>query len=362
MKNHQGQQGFTLVELLVVIAIIGILIGLLLPAVQAAREAARRIQCANNLKQIGIALHNFHDINKRLPAGARCEPNFTIAELIGPVDIELLDYMEQTNLNSLIDAAQPWYLQSSVAATTQVQVYRCPSDSGHPKLVRWPFLTPSNPPIGDTYSGTSYAPNIGYNDSPCVRNLFGNPRGIDENCGPFSNNSTVKFAQFKDGLSNTFVWGEAAGSPNLGTGIGSTERVSQSDGAQGVPGIAFHAWITGAYCPSSMYAAGLRYAGGFCSTVENLNKGTRKGEVVTDSYYDENSVTDTRASWEGGPHWVSNFRALHPSGANFLYGDGSVTFVSDTIEHRPDPNNPRIKGAYQMLSTIRGGEVASVNQ
>lgn len=357
---YRPKTGFTLVELLVVIAIIGILVGLLLPAVQAAREAARRTQCANNLKQIGLALHNFHDTHKQFPAGYRFAENSTLTavDAIGPIEVELLDYMEQSNLKGLIDPVLPWFMQSSIAATTIVPTFRCPSDVLSPELVRWPFLTPLGTPVGDTFAGNSYAPNIGFNDSPCAKSMTGAPRSIDPNCGPFAVNSRTRMSHFKDGTSNSFVWGEAAQNLKLGSGIGSTDFVYNDPSVTGVPGTSFHAWMIGASTPSSFFSGGLRYAGGYCSTVERLNKGTRLGEVVTDSFYDESAVTDTRASWEGGPHWVSNFRALHPTGGNFLYGDGSVTFINESIEHRPDPNN---KGVYQALSTIRGGETASAD-
>lgn len=114
-QNNSSRSAFTLVELLVVIAIIGVLVGLLLPAVQAAREAARRMQCSNNLKQIGLATHNYENTHRRLPAG------LTWVRFGGPIDasgtgfIALLDFLEQSNAASLINKQAPWYLQTSTA-------------------------------------------------------------------------------------------------------------------------------------------------------------------------------------------------------------------------------------------------------
>lgn len=118
------KSGFTLVELLVVIAIIGILVGLLLPAVQMARESARRIQCASNLKNVGLALHNFADAYRTLPAGSESYKG-TFQAWSG----RILPYVEQTSLFSQIDFAQPWDAPGSNAAASvkHVPIYLCPS-------------------------------------------------------------------------------------------------------------------------------------------------------------------------------------------------------------------------------------------
>jgi prepilin-type N-terminal cleavage/methylation domain-containing protein len=146
-------RGFTLVELLVVIAIIGVLVALLLPAVQAAREAARRMQCSNHLKQIGLALQNYHDVFDSLPYGARCRtinPSSAGTQTWGPSwYVGILPFCEQKNLSDLIEQraiAQPDY---SVYGTTTNR----PTQAGHNQKIAW-MLCPSSPlPQTDTIGG-----------------------------------------------------------------------------------------------------------------------------------------------------------------------------------------------------------------
>ena len=124
----QRTRAFTLVELLIVIGIIAILIALLLPTIFAAREAARLTQCRNNLKQIGIALHNYHEVYNTLPPGYRFKSR-SATEAVGTLNVSLLPYLEQANLKNLIDPTVPWYLLSPDLARQTVPVFRCPSDA-----------------------------------------------------------------------------------------------------------------------------------------------------------------------------------------------------------------------------------------
>src|SRR5687768_14201020 len=128
---HQSRRGFTLVELLVVIAIIGILVSLLLPAVQAAREASRRASCLNNLKQIGLATHNYHDVYKRLPSSFVLQP--TVPFDSWSVQARLLPYLEQGNIYQGINFSVTYKDSSQVfngvqITSMRVPVYRCPSE------------------------------------------------------------------------------------------------------------------------------------------------------------------------------------------------------------------------------------------
>lgn len=335
--------GFTLVELLVVIAIIGILIGLLLPAVQAVRESARKTQCSNRLRQLGIALQNFDGVHGHLPSGYRYNTTPPIDPLfsaIGPADVEILPYIEQVNLESLLAPELPWFAQSRTAAQTNVSIFRCPSDTAEVMTVD--FLTPYNLPAGDTFAPSSYGWSIGYNDSLGVQANY-RPRRVTKASGVFSIHSITKLTDIRDGASHTFALGEAASDAEMGAGIGSTTPVTSN------LAVSFHPWLLQGAMPTFFHANGSTYAGGWCSTVEPLNK-----FPVTDSYYHHvgGGEYDTRASWEGGPHRVSNFRSLHPNGAFFAFCDGSVRYITDTINMK----------TYRAMSTMRGAEVVSDSQ
>jgi prepilin-type N-terminal cleavage/methylation domain-containing protein/prepilin-type processing-associated H-X9-DG protein len=213
-----NRHGFTLVELLVVIAIIGILVGLLLPAVQAAREAARRMSCGNNLKQVALATHNFETAYKILPSG------YTQANLTGGTPSSLngfqgfsvfyyiLPYMEQTTLYSNMDTK---WAKMSIAATpgsgladTPVVSFLCPSDSVPNESISYP----STGTATQYYGGTSYKANGG--SRPIFATSSTND-GVFMATGPAARKAAsasagirCKFQDITDGLSNTFMFGE----------------------------------------------------------------------------------------------------------------------------------------------------------
>ena len=339
-KPFARRNAFTLVELLVVIAIIGILIGMLLPAVQQVREAARRTACSNNIRQMGLACMNYESSFQQFPAGRIFDFDTSAGSVDPslakvPADVAILDFAEQNNLRNLIDPKLPWFLQQATAAQTAIEMFICPSDTVA-AVFSVPFLTPLNFPVGDQFGASSYLWNIGYNDALAFGPGY-TARPVDENSGVFAFESETTIGSISDGTSNTFAIGEGASGTPLGEGIGSTVQYAGPTFQE-----SWHAWLIQGSMLDPFYSQGVRYAGGWGSTVEQINK-----DITTDSFYDVSAPMDTRASWEGGPHWVSNFRSLHPGGANFWFCDGSTRFLRETIQ----------LDTFRLLSTIRDGQV-----
>ncbi len=303
MANHR--KGFTLVELLVVIAIIGILIALLLPAVQAAREAARRSQCTNNLKQIGVSLQNYHDIYKTLPVGAYscCWGTWMVA---------ILPYIEQANLRALyvdnnkygapVDNARYGHAVNLPVTTKVISTYLCPSD------------TP-NIPFGAGWPVTShnYAANFGNTGL----GQQGNLNGVLFGGAPFnmSGSATVtassfKFSDVRDGLSNTILVSEmlqATGSDLRG--------FSWWGGAAGFT----------TYLPPNSFSPDVPYQN--CVNRPALNLPC---------------VTPPTAALPA----MLGSRSQHIAGVLSVMGDGSVHFFGDAIN----------LFVWRGLATTRGGE------
>ncbi|MDR3639375.1 MAG: DUF1559 domain-containing protein [Isosphaeraceae bacterium] len=200
--------GFTLIELLVVIAIIAVLIALLLPAVQAAREAARRAQCVNNLKQIGLALHNYISANETFPPAAldtTTTPGTTIANGgFGPLS-RLLPFTEQSAIynaqNFSIDVinGNPGVWINSTAAHTRISEFLCPSDLAP----TWPTIT-GDPAVSP---GVNYFASVGSSLEFTYTQTSGPPNGIFFHTGT-GGRPPVKLAEIRDGTSNTIAFGE----------------------------------------------------------------------------------------------------------------------------------------------------------
>ena len=219
MKRQFNARGFTLVELLVVIAIIGILVGLLLPAVQAAREAARRMQCSNNLKQIGLAMHNYESAHRVFPPGCiyvwplAPAPDLNVAIQQGNWSwgAFILPYVEQTSLyntigvSSLSMAASMDVPANLAAMKIPIPTFRCPSDIGPDLNTGRLFSSASNAQTNQAIASASY---IGVNSSGELRRAKGFASGAAN--GMFAMNQPTSIASVSDGTSNTLMVGERA--------------------------------------------------------------------------------------------------------------------------------------------------------
>ena len=224
------QPGFTLVELLVVIAIIGILVALLLPAVQSARESARRTECANNLKQIGLALHNFESSFKYLPPGGvsgstelEVHKRFNIA--LGTTHswtVFTLPYMEEQNLSDGYDWSVSWNnAANEPVRTTFVDTFQCPSTPERNEFC----VTSGNVKAAPA----DYAPNNAINSALLALGLI-DQESFDNRNGVMRVNELCRFANITDGLSNTLVIAEDAGRPGRYRTGGKKISGTQSDG------------------------------------------------------------------------------------------------------------------------------------
>jgi prepilin-type N-terminal cleavage/methylation domain-containing protein/prepilin-type processing-associated H-X9-DG protein len=319
-SRQRGTRGFTLVELLVVIAIIGILVALLLPAIQAAREAARRMQCTNNLKQIALGTQNYHDRLGSFPPGTLLKRFSSRPRMRGPsLFIFTLNEMEQTSMYGQLDLNDPLNNeaggQSSLSATV-LPVLVCPSD-----------VIKQNPVEHDTsgrwHGLTSYGGNGGTGGSH--RFLCPDPPlglktgGMFFETGPFSNpnpdQSPVKMADVLDGTSNTLFFGERSHFDTV-----------------------FDTWASGAGEQPIGDYGWWHTAGGLAIVDATL---TTSAPI--------NYLTDTSEP-DFACRRVSAFGSLHPGGANFALVDGSVRFISASIE----------LATYRSLSTRAGGEAVGV--
>lgn len=455
MTSRPRKSGFTLVELLVVIAIIGILIALLLPAVQVAREAARRMNCQSNMKQIGVAMHNYNTSLGSFPPGivalAYDETAGDEFDRFGGDAFfnngfaSLLPYMEQDAIAELWDPNRGWYNQPALTngtTTTPNPIYStvvppfvCPSNSDKDNPVSASFFRTLLDSIAGALSvdanglieriGLEFALGDyllckGVSDAWCLPNglILTYPeltlgadnglvawaqetRGMFDITGPKGASDFVpipglefvcKPATVKDGLSNTFAVGEGAQGPSweicaLNTGarwcgddggdcsnpdlqMRDETDVCQGDGRLVVPEVpvpypTYQAWFM---TPSVQPAvdANAVVASPFGCTLPRLNVRPVSHTVIglssTEPLDIINAMSNCRPSFDfDGPdgngqtsespapdslHSTSGFRSDHPGGANFLFGDGAVRFIQDTID----------LPTYRALSSIQGAE------
>jgi len=356
MKNKRTRilSGFTLVELLVVIAIIGVMVGLLLPAVQSAREAARRMQCQNNLKQLGLAMHNYESTFKTFPMNGGSSSYSPQARI--------LPHMEEGNLQELLNFSLPVYVGgggASVPNPVYVPVFAkvvatllCPSDPGPTQY----SATLGTPPLNYLFGGNNYMVSTG----------SGTGTNYDDRTrtdGMVSNNFSTKVRDVTDGTSNTIHMSESTRGGGLDAtlpaGVLPTLRPYQmfaagtgtsagagpgytGTGGNWPTGIIRDPNLTTVIAAVTLYRGGANGAGRGLSWMRGLAH-----NVLTNGYLTPNSlIPDVTMHGTGffGP------RSYHTGGAHVMHVDGSVRLVTDSID----------QALHRALHSRNGAEVVKV--
>jgi prepilin-type N-terminal cleavage/methylation domain-containing protein/prepilin-type processing-associated H-X9-DG protein len=350
MKSRSRRVGFTLIELLVVIAIIAVLIALLLPAVQSAREAARRAQCTNNLKQIGLAMHNYHAPNNCFPPGGTNASNLKgqVAQGWGcwSAQAMMLPYMEQTTTYNAInfnlaseDLGNGEDMCQTTATTRSISAFLCPSNEVKPysQYSTVPYIFPGNTYFGSVGSGMNQ-----YGNSPYAELPVGSaaPNGIFQVFGP-----AIGIQSVTDGTSNTIAMGEwitGSNGPTLTipmdvVPVGSTLPAGASPGSplllMPAGGYVFNAWLR--QCAQQIPAAtaqGNPYSelgqdwcvGLFFHTLGNTLVGPNPPypNCTADIY----GLGDT-----DDDYGYFGLSSRHPGGCNVLMADGSARFLKNSV-------------------------------
>ncbi|MFN0018383.1 MAG: DUF1559 domain-containing protein [Pirellulaceae bacterium] len=300
-RPFSRRRGFTLVELLVVIAIIGVLVALLLPAVQFAREAARRTQCANNLHQLVIAAHSFHDVKNKLPSSVRPAGLTPLPRVAGLTF--LLPWLERSDLYDKYDQTANWFDAVNLPLTqTKVPTFQCPSS---PDFARRDGIPDVPSAWTQLVAVTDYSPTIGVD-----RRLFTLGYADQFGDGILPKNQEPRLADVTDGLSNTIMYAESAGRPyvwrkRLKFGTLPTNRVNGGGWSRpasefSVDGSTYDGLSTPGPCPFN------------CTNGEDFGS-----SPFPIPYY--------------GSEGNAEAYSFHPGGMMVSLGDGSTRFLSESI-------------------------------
>jgi len=336
-RPSDATQAFTLIELLTAIGIISILVALLLPAAQSAREAARRASCLGNLKQLSLAIQNYHDVNNVLPIGTPqwMWPNPVGVSVGHSVFVATLPYFEQQGIFNAVNFNQNIYTASNQTIhQVGIGILFCPSDGQVGRRVSV-FVGSTNRDIHDetlvvAYSSYAACAGTWYHQTPFLAKL---PKLAAQDNGVAFVNSAVPFGAITDGASNTLLLGERA--------HGLLDEGSRPY---------WHWWFDG-YHADTLF-----------TTLYTINPQYKFG-------------LPTPLARVAGPYTFSA-SSYHPGGANFAFCDGSVRFLKDSIDSWPydslsglpqgvtgDLDTPYVlapgtrPGLYQALSTRSGGEI-----
>ncbi len=333
-SKRQGRSGFTLVELLVVIAIIGVLIALLLPAVQAAREAARRSQCANNLRQLGLGILNYESARRHLPPSALVDLSITSTGNNGSWGVHgrILDYLEQANLKDLVDIEAAWDNQQAIH-DVRIPIFQCPTD----------FKSQESRTFSDnrpTLWPTNYSFNMG------TWFVF-DPTTQEGGDGVFYPNSNLPLSRVTDGTSNTLLCAEVkAWTPyTRNGGPASTEIPNTIADAVAAVQSGDQEKGTG----HTEWPDGRVHHTGFTTTMTpNTNVPYTMNDELVDA--DFNSWQEGKNGSAGSPTYAMiTSRSFHPGQVQVTLVDGSVHAINDEIDLL----------VWRSMATRDGGEVSS---
>ncbi len=335
MRTRTARPAFTLIELLVVIGIFAILVGLLLPAVQKVREAAARIQCANNLKQLGLALHGYMDIHKTLPPNGIYTYNGSAVMQTSAWSAiaRILPYIEQGNLYQNINFSVPYSAQPAITSM-RVATFLCPSEISDRG-------SGTDPVYGNKNWTLNYAVNLG-----TWRVLTNKATRMQTGDGAFCPNIGYRPANFTDGLSKTLAMAEVKAYTTRLSGSTNTITFSAAPAPPSAPSD-LAGFSLAAFDPTKLTHAewvdGKVHETGF-TTVFPPN--TLVGHAAGGTTYDVDFITATEASL-GDTYAAVTSRSYHAGGVNALFMDGSVHFISNSISPQ----------TWRALGTRAGGEV-----